>query len=74
MITTAPFKSAKHLATPVSEVMHHGVVALPAKATLADAVTVLLATGATHILVGASAGEPPLGVVADSDLVAFVAR
>lgn len=138
MLTTVPFKSARHLHAPVTEVMHHGVVALSSKATLAaaaaamrdnkvhavlitgsdgsplgwvtsrgilhnhardwttdacavdaitqsaasvaptatvgDAVTVFVATGASHILVGANAAEPPLGVIADSDLVAFMAR
>jgi signal-transduction protein with cAMP-binding, CBS, and nucleotidyltransferase domain len=43
-------------------------------ATLADAMTVFVATGASHILVGAAAGEPPVGVLADSDLVAFMAE
>ena len=137
MYTTIPFKSSKHLETRVTEVMHHGVITLPAKATLvdaaaamrdnkvhavlvtgsdgsplgwvttrgllhnharewtaeasaadaitqpaasvaptatlADALTVFVATGASHILVAASASEPPLGVIADSDLVAFMA-
>jgi signal-transduction protein with cAMP-binding, CBS, and nucleotidyltransferase domain len=41
--------------------------------TLADAVTVFMVTGATHILVAAP-GEAPVGVLADSDLVAFMAR
>lgn len=138
MLTTVPFKAARHLTSPVTDVMHSGVVSLPATATLtdaavamrdnkvhavlvtgsdggplgwvtsrgilhnhardwttddcavdaithpaasvaptatvADALTVFVATGASHILVAASAAEPPLGVVADSDLVAFMAR
>ena len=138
MLTTVPFKSVPGAEAPVTDVMHHGVVALPAKATLADAaaamrdnkvhavlitgsdasplgwvtsrgilhnharewttdasavdaithaaasvaptatvadaLTVFVATGASHILVGAGATEPPLGVIADSDLVAFMAR
>lgn len=137
MFTTVPFKSAARLGTPVTEVMHHGVVAVPATATLqdaaaamrdnkvhavlvtgsdgsalgwvtsrgilhnhardwsagssaadaitepaaavattaalADALTVFVATGASHVLVSASASEPPAGVIADSDLVAFMA-
>lgn len=137
MLTTVPFKSAADLGGPVSAVMHHGVVSIPASATLADAaatmrdhavhavlvrgsdggplgwitsrgilhnhardwtaearavdamtepaasvaptatledaLVVFIATGATHILVSAAAGEPPLGVVADSDLVAWMA-
>jgi signal-transduction protein with cAMP-binding, CBS, and nucleotidyltransferase domain len=137
MLTTVPFKSARHLDAPVTEVMHHGVVTLPETATLADAAaamrdnnvhavlvtgtdasplgwvtsrgilhnhardwtaqssaadaitqpaasvaptatladatTVFVATGASHILVGSSASEPPVGVIADSDLVAFMA-
>ena len=136
MLTTVPFKSVPGLHRPVSEVMHHGFVALPASATLADvaatmrdnhlhavlvtgtdgsplgwvtsrgmlhnhardwtaaataadaitepaasiartatladALTVFVATGASHILV-ASQGDSPVGVIADSDLVAFMA-
>jgi len=138
MLTTVPFKSVAALDTPVSEIMHHGFIALPATATLADvastmrdnkvhavlitgtdgsplgwvtsrgilhnhardwttsaraadaitqpaasvaptatlndAMTVFIATGASHILVGAAATGAPIGVVADSDLVAFMAR
>jgi signal-transduction protein with cAMP-binding, CBS, and nucleotidyltransferase domain len=138
MLTTVPFKSVEGLDRPVTDVMHHGVVALPASATLADAaaamrdnkvhavlvtgtdrsplgwvtsrgilhnhaldwtadssavaaitqpaasvaptatiadaMTVFVATGASHILVASTANEPPVGVIADSDLVAFMAR
>ena len=137
MLTTVPFKSAARLGAPVTEVMHHGVVAVPATATLqdaaatmrdnkvhavlvtgsdgsalgwitsrgilhnhardwsvqssaadaitqpaaavattatlADAMTVFVATGASHVLVSSTASAPPLGVIADSDLVAFMA-
>ena len=137
MLTTVPFKSVPGLDTPISDVMHHGFIALPATATLADvaaamrdnkvhavlvtgtdggplgwvtsrgilhnhgrdwtvdvsaadaitepaasvaptatladAMTVFVATGASHILVGAAAGEAPVGVLADSDLVALMA-
>jgi hypothetical protein len=31
-------------------------------------------TGASHILVDSSAGQAPVGVIVDSDLVAFMAR
>jgi len=105
MITTIPFKAAPGLDTPVTDVMHHGYVALPATATLvdaaramrdnvdaitepaasipptaalADAMTLFVATGASHILVAASDAdadaEAAAGVVAESDLVAFMAR
>ncbi len=138
MLTTVPFKSAARLGACVTEVMHHGVVSVPASATLADAaaamrdnrvhavlvtgtdggplgwvtsrgilhnhardwtaeasaadaitqpaasvaptatlsdaMTVFVATGASHILVSATLAEPPIGVIADSDLVAFMAR
>jgi signal-transduction protein with cAMP-binding, CBS, and nucleotidyltransferase domain len=138
MLTTVPFKSVPGLDALVGEVMHHGLIALPATATLADvastmsenkvhavlitgtdgsplgwvtsrgilhnhprdwsiadsaaaaitqpaasvaptatladAMTVFVATGATHILVGSSDGRAPIGVIADSDLVAFVAQ
>jgi signal-transduction protein with cAMP-binding, CBS, and nucleotidyltransferase domain len=137
MLTTVPFKSVPRLDAPITEVMHHGVIALPATAkladaaatmrdnhvhavlitgtdgsplgwvtsrgilhnhgrdwstaasaadaitqpaasvaptaTLADAMTVFVATGASHILVGASDADAPIGVIADSDLVAFMA-
>jgi signal-transduction protein with cAMP-binding, CBS, and nucleotidyltransferase domain len=137
MLTTVPFKSVPGLDAPVADVLHHGVVALPASATiaaaaaamrdnkvhavlitgtdasplgwvtsrgilhnhaldwttessavaaitqpaasvaptatLADALTVFIATGASHILVAASAAETPIGVIAESDLVAFMA-
>lgn len=42
-------------------------------ATLNDAITVFVAAGASHILVATSASDPPIGVIADSDLVAFMA-
>ena len=138
MLTTVPFKSVAGLDAPVTDVMHHGVVSLPASATLtdaaaamrdnkvhavlvtgtdgsplgwvtsrgilhnhardwtteasavaaitqpaasvaptatlADAMTVFVATGASHILVAGTAGEAPAGVIADSDLVAFMAE
>ncbi len=137
MLTTVPFKSVPGLDAAVTDIMHRGVVALPATATLtdaaaamrdhkvhavlitgsdasplgwvtsrgilhnhaldwttdasaiaaitqpagsvaptatlADALTVFVATGASHILVAASASETPIGVIADSDLVAFMA-
>ncbi|MGH2943195.1 MAG: CBS domain-containing protein [Solirubrobacteraceae bacterium] len=138
MLTTVPFKSVPGLDKPVTEVMHHGLTALPATATLADAaaamrdnkvhavlitgtdgsplgwvtsrgilhnhardwtvaasaaeaitqpaasvaptatladaMTVFVATGASHILVSPAAAQAPTGVIADSDLVAFMAR
>ena len=138
MLTSVPVKSAAHLQTPVSEVMHHGVITLPATATLtdaaatmrdnnvhavlitgtdgsplgwitsrgilhnhardwtveasavhaitqpaasvaptatlADAITVFVATNASHILVTGSPADKPIGVIADSDLVAFIAK
>ena len=137
MFTTVPMKSARGLDAPVTAVMHHGIVALPATATLADAVRTMhdhgvhavliqdaegaslgwvtsrgilhnharnwtlaegavhaiteaaatvaatatiadaihlfVGAGASHILVTESAGAP-IGVVADSDLVAFLAE
>lgn len=137
MFTTVPLKSSPQLGTPVTEVMHHGVVMLPASATLADAaaamrdnrvhavlvtgtggsplgwvtsrgilhnhardwsvessavnaitepaasvarsatladaMTVFVATGASHVLVGSGSLDDAVGVIADSDLVAFMA-
>jgi CBS domain-containing protein len=138
MLTTVPFKSVPGLDTPISDVMHHGFIALPATATLVDAaskmrdnkvhavlitgtdgsplgwvtsrgilhnhardwttaasaadaiteraatvaptatltdaLTVFVATGASHILVASDIAQAPIGVVADSDLVAFMAQ
>lgn len=138
MLTTVPLKSVPGLDRPVTDVMHHGFIALPATATLADvastmrdnkvhavlvtgtdgspvgwvtsrgilhnhardwtveasaadaitqpaasvaptatladAITVFVATGASHILVADAGGTAPTGVIADSDLVAFMAR
>lgn len=138
MLTTVPLKSVPGLDRPVTDVMHHGFIALPATATLADvastmrdnkvhavlvtgtdgsplgwvtsrgilhnhardwtiaasaadaitqpaasvaptatladAITVFVATGASHILVADAGATAPTGVIADSDLVAFMAR
>ena len=137
MFTSVPFKSVAQLDKPVTEFMHHGVITLPATATLADAAAtmrdnhvhavlitgsdgsplgwttsrgmlhnhardwsaqasaavaitqpaasvsptatlgdammVFLATGASHVLVGDVLAEDPIGVIADSDLVASIA-
>jgi signal-transduction protein with cAMP-binding, CBS, and nucleotidyltransferase domain len=137
MLTTVPLKSVAGLDAPVADVMHRGVVALPAQATITDAaaamrdndahavriidtdaspldwvtsrgilhnhalewtteasavaaithdaasvpptatlndaMTLFVATGASRILVAGSADEIPLGVIADSDLVACMA-
>jgi CBS-domain-containing membrane protein len=44
-------------------------------ATLDDALTVVfVATSASHILVASDIAQAPVGVIADSDLVAFMAR
>ena len=138
MLTTVPAKTAPGLHRPVSEIMHHGYIALPATATLADvasamrdnkvhavlitdaggtpsgwvtsrgmlhnhardwsvassaadaitepaatiaatasladAVTLFIATAASHLLVAATTAAAPIGVIADSDLVAHIAR
>jgi hypothetical protein len=36
--------------------------------------TVSVATGARHILVASATAQVPIGVIADGDLVAFMAR
>jgi CBS domain-containing protein len=36
MLTTVPFKSASGLDTPAGQIMHHGFVALPATASVAE--------------------------------------
>lgn len=48
-------------------------VSVRQSATLADAINAFIATGASHILV-AETGDKPLGVIAESDLVGFMAR
>jgi predicted transcriptional regulator len=137
MLTTIPMKSARGLDTPVTEIMHHGLVVLRPTATLTDAaramrdndvhgvliedldgtrlgwvtsrgvlhnhardwtisssaadaitevaatvassatiasaIDVFVGTGASHIVVTAD-GSTPIGLVAESDLVAFLAR
>lgn len=55
-----------------AEAITEPAAAVAPTATLADAMTVFVATGASHIVVGAP-GPSPLGVIADSDLVAFMA-
>lgn len=138
MLTTVPFKSMPGLDTPVGEIMHHGFIALPATATLADAAAAMrdnklhavlvtgtdstprgwvtsrgllhnhardwtivtsasdaitepatsvsatatlndalaafIATGASHMLVDAATARAPIGVIADSDIVAYMAQ
>jgi CBS domain-containing protein len=54
-----------------ADAMTHPAASVAPTATLADALTVFVATGASHILVGSSAAQAPIG---DSDLVAFMAR
>jgi signal-transduction protein with cAMP-binding, CBS, and nucleotidyltransferase domain len=51
----------------------HDAASVPPTATVADAMTVFVATSASRILVAGSAAEIPIGVIADSDLVAFMA-
>jgi signal-transduction protein with cAMP-binding, CBS, and nucleotidyltransferase domain len=60
-------------AATAAEAITQPAASVAPTATLADAMTVFVATGASHILVAASAGQPPVGVIADSDLVAFMA-
>lgn len=47
MLTTGPPTSAERRAARATEVMHHGVVSLPAKATLADAAAAIATTRST---------------------------
>jgi CBS domain-containing protein len=56
MLTTVPMKTAPGLDTPVSDVMHRGVVALPATATLADAVSAMHANHVHAVLIADAAG------------------
>jgi CBS domain-containing protein len=51
MFTTVPMKSAPGLDTPVTEVMHRGLVTLPASATLADAAVAMRDNGVHAVLV-----------------------
>lgn len=48
------------------------VMGVPPTATIGDAIQAFVASGASHIVVTSPSGQP-LGVVADSDLVAFMA-
>jgi CBS domain-containing protein len=58
MFTTVPMKSAPALDTPVAEVMHPGLVTLPATATLADAAVAMRDEGVHAVLVEDAAGTP----------------
>ena len=58
MLTTVPFKSAPGLDTPVSEVMHHGLIALPATATLADAASTMRDNNVHAVLITGTDGSP----------------
>jgi CBS domain-containing protein len=58
MFTTVPMKAAPGLDTPVSDIMHRGLVALPATATLADAVAAMHADHVHAVLVADAAGGP----------------
>lgn len=49
-------------------------VSVPANATLADALTAFIASGASHVLVTAATSAEPIGVIADSDLVGYMAQ
>jgi CBS domain-containing protein len=61
------------IATSAADSITEPAASVPATATLGDALTVFIATGASHILVSPAAGEAPVGVIADSDLVTFMA-
>jgi CBS domain-containing protein len=63
MFTTVPMKSAPDLDTPVTEVMHRGLVTLPATATLADAAAAMRDKGVHAVLVEDAAAGTRLGWV-----------
>jgi CBS domain-containing protein len=50
------------------------VASVPTTATIGDALRAFIASGASHVLVGAERGGGLPGVVADSDLVSYLAR
>jgi CBS domain-containing protein len=56
MFTSVPMKSARGLDAPVTAVMHHGIVALPATATLADAVRTMHDHGVHAVLIQGADG------------------
>jgi CBS domain-containing protein len=57
------------MALRVKDLMHSGLLTCPPQATLGQ-VAVLLAQKRVHALLVAEAGQPPLGVIADIDLLA----
>lgn len=61
------------VATSAADSITEPAASIAATAKLADALTVFIATGASHILVGSATADAPAGVIADSDLVAFMA-
>lgn len=60
------------VAASAADAITEPAASVAATATLADAVTAFVATGASHILVSGPAVQAPIGVLADSDLVAFM--
>lgn len=62
------------VASSVQEAITESPASVRPSATLADAVNAFVATGASHVLVAASDDAVPVGVIADSDLVTFMAR
>ena len=62
------------VASSVKEAITESPASVTPSATLADAVNAFVATGASHVLVAASGDAVPVGVIADSDLVTFMAR
>jgi|GEM_PF-2517857 len=62
------------IATSAADAITEPAASVAPTATLADALTVFIATGASHILVTAATADAPVGVLADSDLVGHMAR
>lgn len=60
MLTTVALKSVERLDAPITDVMRHGVIALPASATLADAAA---AMRDVHAVLVTGTDRSPLGWV-----------
>ena len=58
MLTTVPFKNAPGLTRHVSNVMHHGFIAVPAGASLAEVVAAMRDNHVHAVLVTGSDGAP----------------
>jgi CBS domain-containing protein len=61
-------------AATAAEAITEPAASVAPTATLSRALDLFIGTGASHVLVATGEHEDPIGVIAESDLVAFMAR